>query len=252
MRKIVTLVVCLAVATLFAMLLFYLPALAQSQFSLQAKDPGVRAGSVDAGQALSTLSPGQSQYFTDGLVRFNEADQVANGLGPTFNSNSCASCHAQPAAGGSSPRADQYPNIGPNPQIEAASAGGATNRVPFFITSDGPVREARFPFVVTSGGSLTKTPDGGVHALFTIAGRGDAGNCSLAQPNFEQMAQLHNLIFRIPTPVFGAGLIENIADATIIPNMNANSSLKQHLGIARVSLVSANAPLAIVDTPLAS
>jgi len=232
MRKIVTLVVCLAVATLFAMLLFYLPALAQSQLSLQVKDPGVRAGSVNAGQALSTLSPGQSQYFTDGLVRFNEVDQVENGLGPTFNSNSCASCHGQPAAGGSSPRADQYPNIGPNPQIEAASAGGATNRVPFFITSDGPVREARFPFVVTSGGSLTKTPDGGVHALFTIAGRGDAGNCSLAQPNFEQMAQLHNLIFRIPTPVFGAGLIENIADATILANMRANSFLKGRLGIS--------------------
>ena len=232
MRKIVTLVVCLAVATLFAMLLFYLPALAQSQLSLQAKDPGVRAGSVNAGQALSTLSPGQSQYFTDGLVRFNEVDQVENGLGPTFNSNSCASCHGQPAAGGSSPRADQYPNIGPNPQIEAASAGGATNRVPFFITSDGPVREARFPFVVTSGGSLTKTPDGGVHALFTIAGRGDAGSCSLAQPNFEQMAQLHNLIFRIPTPVFGAGLIENIADATILANMRANSFLKGRLGIS--------------------
>ena len=232
MRKIVTLVVCLAVATLFATLLFYLPALAQSQLSLQAKDPGVRAGSVNAGQALSTLSPGQSQYFTDGLVRFNEADQVANGLGPTFNSNSCASCHAQPAAGGSSPRADQYPNIGPNPQIEAASAGGAANRVPFFITSDGPVREARFPFVVTSGGSLTKTPDGGVHALFTIAGRGDAGNCSLAQPNFEQMAGLHNLIFRIPTPVFGTGLIENIADATILANMRANSFLKGRLGIS--------------------
>ena len=51
MRKIVTLVVCLAVATLFAMLLFYLPALAQSQLSLQAKDPGVRAGSVDAGRS---------------------------------------------------------------------------------------------------------------------------------------------------------------------------------------------------------
>ena len=232
MRKIVTLVVCLAVATLFAMLLFYLPALAQSQLSLQARDPGVRAGSVNAGQALSTLSPGQSQYFTDGLVRFNEVDQVENGLGPTFNSNSCASCHGQPAAGGSSPRADQYPNIGPNPQIEAASAGGATNRVPFFITSDGPVREARFPFVVTSGGSLTKTPDGGVHALFTIAGRGDAGSCSLAQPNFEQMAQLHNLIFRIPTPVFGAGLIENIADATILANMRANSFLKGRLGIS--------------------
>ena len=46
------------------------------------------------------------------------------------------------------------------------------------------------------------------------------------------MQQLGNLIFRIPTPVFGAGLIENIADATILANMRANASLKQHLGIS--------------------
>ncbi len=234
MKRIVTLVVCLTVATLFAMLLFYLPAGAQSQpnASSQAKDPGVRAGTVNAGQALSTLSPSQSEYFSNGLVRFNEVDQVANGLGPTYNSNSCASCHAQPSVGGTSPGANQFPNIGPNPQIEAANAGGATNQIPFFITADGPVREARFPFVVSSSGSVTRTPDGGVHALFTITGRSDAGSCSLAQPNFEQMTQLHNLIFRIPTPTFGAGLIENIADATIVANMKANSSLKARLGIS--------------------
>jgi CxxC motif-containing protein (DUF1111 family) len=46
------------------------------------------------------------------------------------------------------------------------------------------------------------------------------------------MAQLDNLIFRIPTPVFGAGLIENIADATILANMAANTSVKQRLGIS--------------------
>jgi len=234
MKRIVTLVVCLAVATLFAMLLFYLPAGAQSQpsSSSQAKDPGVRTGTVNAGQALSTLSPSQLEYFTDGQARFNEVDQVANGLGPTYNSNSCAGCHAQPSVGGTSPGANQFPNIGPNPQIEAANAGGATNQIPFFITADGPVREARFPFVVSSSGSVTRTPDGGVHALYTITGRGDAGSCSLAQPNFQQMSQLHNLIFRIPTPVFGAGLIENIADATILANMRANSSLKSRLGIS--------------------
>jgi hypothetical protein len=119
-------------------------------------------------------------------------------------------------------------HIGANPQIAAATANGARNRVPFFIAADGPVREARFPFVV-SNGSVTHTPDGGVHDLFTIAGRSDAGSCTLAQPNFELMNQLNNLIFRIPTPVFGAGLIENIADATILANMHANASLKQHL-----------------------
>ncbi len=36
------------------------------------------------------------------------------------------------------------------------------------------------------------------------------------------------------------------------PMLVPAGELKQHLGIARVSLVSANAPLAIVDTPLAS
>src|ERR1039457_4251711 len=40
------------------------------------------------------------------------------------------------------------------------------------------------------------------------------------------------MIFRIPTPVFGAGLIENIADATILSNMAANTLLKQRLGIS--------------------
>jgi CxxC motif-containing protein (DUF1111 family) len=196
-----------------------------------AKDPGVRAGSINAGQPLSTLSPNQLLFFTDGQTRFQETDQVANGFGPTFNSNSCSSCHAQPAIGGTSPATAQYPNIGPNPQIEAANANGATNSIPFFITADGPVREARFPFVVSSSGRLTNVPDGGVHALFTIAGRSDAGSCNLAQPNFEQMQHLDNLIFRIPTPTYGTGLIENIPDGTILTNMNANANLKRSLGI---------------------
>jgi CxxC motif-containing protein (DUF1111 family) len=197
-----------------------------------AKDPGVRAGGVNVGAPLSSLTAAQLQYFQDGLNRFQQVDQVANGLGPTFNSNSCASCHAQPAVGGSSPCASQYPNIGPNPQIEAASANGATNRIPFFISSDGPVREARFPFVVGANGADTRTPDGGVHALYSITGRTDATGCILAQPNFEQMQQLNNLIFRIPTPVYGGGLIENIVDATILANMQANANLKAQLGIS--------------------
>jgi CxxC motif-containing protein (DUF1111 family) len=205
-----------------------------------ATDPGVRAGLVNAGSPLSTLTSDQLLFFLDGQSRFQQVDQVASGLGPTFNSNSCASCHSQPSVGGSSPSASQYPNLGPNPQLEAGTANGANNTMPFFITSDGPVREARFPFVVNSSGNVTSTPDGGVHALFTISGRQDAGGCTMAQPNFEQMQHLNNLIFRIPTPVFGAGLIENIADATILANMQANANLKQQLGISGHPNYSAN------------
>jgi len=204
-----------------------------------AQDPGVRAGTVNAGQPLSTLTSDQLLFFQDGQTRFQNVDTVSSGLGPAYNSNSCSSCHSQPAVGGSSASAAQYPNIGPNPQIAAATAGGATNTVPFFITEDGPVREARFPFVVNNG-AVTSTPDGGVHDLFTVTGRSDAVGCNLAQPNFQQAEQLGNLIFRIPTPVFGAGLIENIADATILANMSANGSLKHSLGISGHANTSGN------------
>jgi len=204
------------------------------------KDPGARAGSVNAGNALAGLTASQLEYFQDGQARFNEVDAVQNGLGPTYNSNSCASCHAQPAVGGSSPSVADYPNLGPNPQVAAANAGGATNHVPSFITADGPVREARFPFAVGPNGGVTRTPDGGVHALFTITGRSDANGCSLAQPNFAAMQQANNVIFRIPTPTYGAGLIEMIPDATIINNMKANAALKALLGISGHTNTSGN------------
>jgi CxxC motif-containing protein (DUF1111 family) len=205
-----------------------------------AQDPGPRAGTVNAGTPLSTLTPAQLQFFQDGLSRFLQTDSVNGqmagetgvGLGPGFNSNSCGSCHAQPAVGGSSPSTSFYPFVGPNPQIAAATDYGGANTVPFFISLDGPVREARFPFAVSASGSITNTPDGGVHDVYTIAGRQDAPGCVMTQPNFEQMNKIGNLIFRIPTPTFGAGLIESIPDATILANMAANASLKLQLGIS--------------------
>src|SRR5271163_791055 len=204
-----------------------------------AQDPGPRAGTVNAGTPLSSLTPAQLQFFQDGLSRFLQVDSVSGqmagepgvGLGPGFNSNSCGGCHGQPAVGGTSPSTSYFPFVGPNPQVAAATDYSGANSIPFVISLDGPVREARFPFVVSSSGNITTTPDGGVHDLFTIAGRQDAEGCVMPQPNFEQMNKIGNLIFRIPTPVFGSGLIENIPDATIAANMNANASLKQQLGI---------------------
>src|SRR5271163_2486879 len=93
---------------------------------------------------------------------------VNNGLGPRFNTNQCASCHAQPNVGGTSPSISAFPFIGMNPEIQFASS---TNTLPSFITPDGPVREARFKFLLNSNGSLSTTPDGGVHDLFVITGR---------------------------------------------------------------------------------
>ena len=156
-------------------------------------------------------------------------DGVANGLGPRFNTNQCASCHAQPNVGGSSPSTAAFPFLGPNPETQFASAH---NILPSFITPDGPVREARFKFALNRDGSLSNTPDGGVHDLFVITGRSDAGGCVLKQPDFAHNLALNNVIFRIPTPVFGAGLIENIPDEAIFANMQSNEQQKEVLGIS--------------------
>jgi di-heme oxidoreductase (putative peroxidase) len=195
-------------------------------------DPGVRSGTVDSGQPLSSLPQTSGSYydfFTNGLARFQEMDGVPNGLGPRFNTNQCASCHAQPAVGGSSPTTSAFPFLGPNPEVQFANA---QNALPSFISPDGPVCEARFKFFLDRSGSLSASPDGGVHDLFVITGRSDANGCILKQPDFAHNLALNNIIFRIPTPVFGAGLIENIPDEAILANMHSNGQQKEALGIS--------------------
>ena len=196
--------------------------------SFVARDPGVRDEPAGAGGPLQGLSSTQAAFFTAGADDFAEAEGVADGLGPRMNANGCGSCHIQPALGGSSPHAQwgtpPFGNV-PNPQFAFATEHGAADAVPPFIRADGPVREARF--VRNADGS----PDGGVHALFTISGRAGADGCMLAQPDFASHLRNGNVIFRIPTPVFGGGLMEAIPDAAILANQGANTSQKQSLGI---------------------
>jgi CxxC motif-containing protein (DUF1111 family) len=191
-------------------------------------DPGVRGGAAGAGGPLQGLTADETAFFKDGLAKFADIEVVTgganNGLGPRFNSNQCLSCHSQPAGGGSSPAR--------NPLIGIATLNGAKNVVPWFIAQNGPIREARFKR------NPDGTNDGGVHDVFVITGRSDAAGCNIAQPNFlpagnplSGQGGNPNIIFRIPTPVFGAGLIEAISDSAILANTKANASLKAGLGI---------------------
>src|SRR5262249_46594424 len=148
---------------------------------------------------------GEPAMFSTGQEDFSEEETVADGVGPRFNFVSCAGCHAQPAIGGSSPAVNPLSRI-----IGDLNFKG--NVLPSFITPNGPIREARFQF--NPDGSR----DGGVHALFVITGHPDAPSCTLKQEDFETQVRNRNIIFRIPTPVFGAGLIENITDSTILAN----------------------------------
>ena len=189
-----------------------------SQTGGGARDPGLRFGPADAGGPLAGLTENELRFFEHGKEDFEEAEDVGDGVGPRMNLDGCGGCHSQPAIGGTSPAE--------NPQVAFASKDGGTDRVPSFITPRGPIREARF--VRNRDGS----PDGGVHALFTITGREGADGCNLRQPDFERELERNNVIFRIPTPVFGAGLIEQVEDAAILANQAANGSAKSNLGIS--------------------
>jgi len=155
-------------------------------------------------------------------VKGTTAGEEGKGLGPTFNGNSCAMCHAFPAVGGTSPAT--------NPQVALATLHGANNVVPSFIKANGPVREARF--VSTNPSNPAAPLDGGVHGLYTIKGRPDAVGCTVAQTDFASQLAAKNVIFRIPTPVFGLGLVENTPDAALQANLSLNQAQKAALGIA--------------------
>lgn len=192
-------------------------------------DPGVRRGAPGAGGPLNGLTSDEGSFFQDGLARFAEVETVSggsnNGLGPRFNGNQCLQCHAQPAPGGSSPAN--------NPLVAMATANGAKNTVPWFIAPNGPIRESRFRQ------NPDGTNDGEVHAIYVITGRSDAPGCNIAQPDFTPAGDPvtgqggnSNIIFRIPTPLFGLGLVEAIPDSVILGNSHANSAAKSAEGIS--------------------
>jgi len=189
----------------------------------RARDPGVRPltdwsrvgglSCTEVTKPISGLTADQEKLFCAGAEEFAKIDTVKDdGLGPTMNLTSCLGCHQYPSSGGSSP-------LGKNPQYEfAKSYPPGTNIIPPFVRADGPIMIARFK--KHPDGS----PDGGVHSLFTITGLDGADGCILKQENFQEQIDKKNLINRIPTPTFGAGLIEQIADKTIEDNVKRQAS----------------------------
>ena len=208
-----------------------------------------REGIIRAGQLESTCD--DCGMVTDGslVLGRNEMDPSfpqfttnSNGLGARHNSDQCFACHAQPTLGGSSgflvPNARQValrqqpPQAPENPQFNLIPHRfGRQNTVPSFEQQFGPAREVRFiykvdavtgEFVRDQNGN--KIFDGGVHQLWTVKGtQGDQTipQCALTQPNFAKQAQQHNLAFRIPTPMFGLGLVESIQDREILARQSA-------------------------------
>jgi CxxC motif-containing protein (DUF1111 family) len=224
----------IAVAALSALVFFVMPARFalgagsadhdhdQGTHNAGALDPGVRAGSAGAGAPLAHLTSYEQSYFQVAQALFITPEGIGDGLGPRFNLDSCAGCHAQPSVGGSSPAV--------NPEIAIATAYGARNSVPTFISANGPVRDARFKTHPDG------TPDGGVHDLYVVSGRvdfnGNASNCNITQDDFAANLARDNLIVRIPTPTYGLGLMEAIPASALRASLGANAAQKSRLGIS--------------------
>ena len=245
---------------LLAVCMVVTPCLAQ-------KDPGVRKGAAGGGNPLPGLTPIELSMFNEGLQRAIQLEAVCDdcadltlgsfvepekgklvyqtnsaGLGVRFNGDQCVGCHNQPALGGSG--GFMVPNPQDSPSRQRAPENpmfdliphrkGATNKVPSFITQYGPIREVRF------ASRPDGTPDGGVHQLFTVVGRSDVfpagaeNTCTsqvLPPTDFETQYRRGNLRFRIPSQLFGLGILDGIQDREILERHQETAALRHALGI---------------------
>jgi CxxC motif-containing protein (DUF1111 family) len=191
----------------------------------------------------------------------NIASEQMPGLGPMFNSQSCFHCHSQPTVGGSSPGiitintptgSQTFTSFSgtqevflENPEIiDAKDDGASNNPTPSFlpinvvsgpgfstVPANGPVIEVRFVNGLAASGNAAAIQTGAVGELYTFAGRGDEpANCSISQLTFTGS----QLAFRIPTPTYGLGLVENTPELILQSNLNTTlqSSAASALGIA--------------------
>jgi Di-haem oxidoreductase, putative peroxidase len=215
-----------------------------------ALDGGTAADKTETAKAAEACFPGLGsavQLFCEqAVIRFQEIDSIAGaqvstgltgfiaagttesgtGLGPTFNANGCAVCHAQPSVlgAGISMGSPQLPNV-PNPQVGLAHLDKATNAEALsFITASGPTREVRF------------TTDNGVHDLFTVSGREDVPtSCTSTQPPFATAMAAGEVSFRIPIATFGDGLVELIPESALMANLALETCGSPTIAAAAIS-----------------
>jgi CxxC motif-containing protein (DUF1111 family) len=198
-------------------------------------------GVLRAGQLESTCDTCADATDGSPVLRAGELDPFfpqfttnSNGLGARHNADQCLLCHAQPRLGGSGgfvvPNPGQATPMYPeNPMFRLVPFRfGKQNVVPPFELQDGPIREVRFKY--NPDGSR----DGGVHQLWTVRGITNdptIPNCALTQPDFAGEFARGNVSFRIPTPMFGIGLIDSIPDREILAHQAATTAQRAALGI---------------------
>ncbi len=143
-------------------------------------------GQPGYGDPVPGLTPEQLALFEEGRDLFNVLETVQSGLGPIFNKEGCGACH----------------NAGPDP-LDPAIGGAGAETVTRFGRFTG---KGEFDPMVEFGGPLRQ------HSAIS-------DECVEVVP-FEAVIE----ILRVTTPMFGAGLIEAIPDATILSRHDPEDS----------------------------
>jgi len=150
------------------------------------------AGAENLTNPLPDLTDQEKDDFMAGLEDFLEVETVEDGLGPVFNAKSCAECHAVPSVGGSEP------NVGVARETRIGRLFMFNGR---FDPLDGSVS-------VNRGGGLLQ------QRAINLPGCHLKGEAVPAEATFVSL--------RNSPPLFGAGLMEAIPEATIVANASLN------------------------------
>lgn len=138
------------------------------------------------GDPIPGITEKELGKFNIGKTEFEREHVPEDGLGPTFNQISCVACHSVPVTGGSLPtKRDLVVRIG----------------------RPDPVTGKYDPLTEFGGQVLSRQ---------SVTTRGLLQDCR--QPGNNIPAEAEFVSFRFGQPLFGMGLIDNIAEETILAN----------------------------------
>ena len=137
------------------------------------------------GEPLANLTPAQRAQFEDGKKVFQRVFEPKNGLGPLFNSVSCAECHESPAVGG----------VGDEIEIHATRFTAPNSCDPLFQHGGPVIQQDATPLLRALGILKEQVPP-------------------------EATAQAR----RSTPPVFGFGLVDAIPEAAILLREDPNDA----------------------------
>jgi CxxC motif-containing protein (DUF1111 family) len=128
------------------------------------------------GDPYRDLTAAERTRFVAGQATFESPEDISDGLGPVFNENACAVCHAVGAPGGGGTRLE---------------------------TRFGRIVNGQFDPMVAFGGSLIQD-----HGIGVLGGVDFAGEVVPLQATISAQ--------RRTTPLFGLGLVDNVPDSVLL------------------------------------